>query len=311
MATVSFDRFDRPYQQHARQHLMHTLKYGARLTTIAGDTRFTVPRFSRTHPRLRCDLVHPSAREHDDFLNLHAMAWRSGPPSVVIPTAHDRDGIVYGVAWRDAVRDQLIYESGCEPAMHARKLNTKFIFNAKAGRAATSHIFCWGEYSQKPPLHSGAVIQELGDRILARSIASSVVMFIGRRQAQSALRARAMAEGHRVVSTSQVENIRAKVNGVAWVLLLFVDAGGDESSVLQAPAMRKLLTKATVTYIVVRFSSKVVRILQSMGYKVRCELGCMPQICAWHVATPHSIQLTPHSTQLAACHHLPAIACHR
>ena len=90
-------------------------------------------------------------------------------------------------------------------------------------------------------------MREFAARVLSRSIASSAVVLLGRPQPQWQLAAYARSQGHRVLLDSH--------EAVKWVLLLFMDSGGDENEAARLRVMAgPLLKKATVTYIVSRFS---------------------------------------------------------
>ena len=112
----------------------------------------------------------------------------------------------------------------------------------------------WGKFSSAPPLHSALVMAEMGNRVLTRSIAQSSVVLVGRPQPQQMLGRLAASQGHEVVSITSTRSLKERLGGLSgdWVLLLFVDAGGNEATVLSATMTA--LGRATVTYIVMRSS---------------------------------------------------------
>jgi hypothetical protein len=133
--------------------------------------------------------------------------------------------------------------------------------------AHPSFVFVgWAKFSAAPPLHSALVMTEMGNRVLARSIAQSSVVLVGRPQPQQMLGRLAASQGHEVVSITR--SLKERLGGLSrdWVLLLFVDAGGNEAPVLSATL--QALGRATVTYIVMRFQPRAVTKLFEKGYKV-------------------------------------------
>ena len=130
----------------------------------------------------------------------------------------------------------------------------------------------WAKFSSAPPLHSGLVMAEMAHRVLARSITQSSVVLIGRPQPQQMIRRLAEAQGHEVVSIRSApqsrRSLEERLGGLSrdWVLLLFVDAGGNEAPMLSATL--QALSRATVTYIVMRFQPQAVTQLLEKGYKV-------------------------------------------
>ena len=75
---------------------------------------------------------------------------------------------------------------------------------------------------------------EMGNRVLTRSIAQSSVVLVGRPQPQQMLGRLAASQGHEVVSITSTRSLKERLGGLSgdWVLLLFVDAGGNEATVL-------------------------------------------------------------------------------
>ena len=78
----------------------------------------------------------------------------------------------------------------------------------------------------------------------------------------------AASQGHEVVSITSTRSLKERLGGLSgdWVLLLFVDAGGNEAPMLSATL--QALGRATVTYIVMRFQPRAVTQLLEKGYKV-------------------------------------------
>ena len=76
---------------------------------------------------------------------------------------------------------------------------------------------------------------------------------------------RARAEGHHVIRAARTDAALEAVSrdAVGWVLLLFFDAGGDQHS------LRKLLRAATVTYVVMRLTTRGAALLRREQYKVQ------------------------------------------
>ena len=139
---VTFDTFERGHQRAALRYIRHDLGLDSRLHVGVGDTRHTVRSFAEAHRRVRCDLAHPSVpkREHSDMLALQAMS--RIPRALVMPTALGKQSEVYGPAgsWEDALRNGVIRNSTCRPAMRPRSVGTDFLF-AKENKLV-DHIFC-------------------------------------------------------------------------------------------------------------------------------------------------------------------------
>ena len=142
--------------------------------------------------------------------------------------------------------------------------------NLRATYAHPSFFVCsgWGKFSSAPPLHSALVMAEMGNRVLARSVAQSSVVLVGRPQPRQMLGRLAASQGHEVVSITGTRSLKERLGRLSgdWVLLLFVDAGGNEAPVLSATL--EALGRATVTYIVMRFQPRAVTELFEKGYKV-------------------------------------------
>ena len=126
----------------------------------------------------------------------------------------------------------------------------------------------WAQFASAPPLHSALVMAEMGKRVLARSITHSAVVLVGRPQPQQMIGRLAAAEGHDVIAIRSSRSLQERLGGISkdWVLLLFVDAGGNEAPTLSATL--QALRHATVTYIVMRFQPLAVKQLFEKGYKV-------------------------------------------
>ena len=124
----------------------------------------------------------------------------------------------------------------------------------------------WAQFASAPPLHSALVMAEMGKRVLARSITHSEVVLVGRPQPQQMIGRLAAAEGHGVTAIRNSRSLQERLSGKDWVLLLFVDAGGNEAPTLSATL--QALRHATVTYIVMRFQPLAVKQLFEKGYKV-------------------------------------------
>jgi hypothetical protein len=139
---VTFDTFERGYQRAALRYIRHDLGLDSRLHVGVGDTRHTVRSFAEAHRRVRCELAHPSVpnREHSDMLALQAMS--RIPRALVMPTALGKQSKVYGPAgsWEDALRNGVIRNSTCRPAMRPRSVGTDILF-AKENQLV-DHIFC-------------------------------------------------------------------------------------------------------------------------------------------------------------------------
>ena len=303
---VTFDTFEQSYQHAALHHMRHDLGLSSRLHVSIGDTLHSVRNFAEAHRHMRCDLAHPSlpGREHSDLLALHAMS--RIPTALVMTTvlrkqsvSHKRTTDSRVDAWDDALRDGLIWNSTCLPATRPRTVGSGNRFIQRASQeivqmscdsapfenldrrsnlgpkycmatrvsAHPSFVFAgWATFSAAPPLHSALVMTEMGNRVLARSIAQSSVVLVGRPQPQQMLGRLAASQGHEVVSITR--SLKERLGGLSrdWVLLLFVDAGGNEAPVLSATL--QALGRATVTYIVMRFQPRAVTKLFEKGYKV-------------------------------------------
>ena len=273
-SVVTFDVFDRSYQRVVLRYLQQTLGLSPRLKAVTGDSLNSVGNFAEAHRDLRCDLAHPSVpgRENSDLLSLRALSRRG---AWVMPTALGRDNAeVYGPrgSWPSAIRDGLIVDSRCAPAMRPRVVGSQYRFTAgpMMREALVDHIFCAGRYTITPPLHSGLVMTELGQRVLARSIAKGTIVLLGRPQPKHMLERLAHSQGHAVISVDDgpgwSHSLAVRVRQVDWVLLLFLDSGGEEGSTLNA-ALRAL-RHATITYIVVRFHPTAVMRLLDGQYNV-------------------------------------------
>ena len=277
---VTFDTFEQSYQRAALDYMRRELGLSSRLSSrlhaVAGDTLRTVPGFAAANPHIRCDLSHPSVprREHHDILSLYAM---SRAQALVMPTALGSNSVVYGSggSWKAALRDGLIWRSQCGAAMEARTVHSQYRFAQALGNVTVHHIFCWARFASVPPLHSGLVMNEFGHRVLARSIAQSAVVLVGRPQPKQMLARLAMTEGHTVVSVAGSSALRqvlqAKEGALDWVLLLFIDTGGAELVTLASTL--QVLRHSTITYIVMRFAPFAVRRLLEQYYTVRI-LSC-------------------------------------
>ena len=126
----------------------------------------------------------------------------------------------------------------------------------------------WARFSSAPPLHSALVMAEMAHRVLARSITQSSVVLVGRPQPRQMIGRLAEAQDHEVVSIRSSRSLEERLGGLSrdWVLLLFVDAGGNEAPMLSATL--QALGRATIMYIVMRFQPRAVTQLLYKGYKV-------------------------------------------
>ena len=99
-------------------------------------------------------------------------------------------------------------------------------------------------------------------------ITQSSVVLVGRPQPQQMIGRLAEAQDHEVVSIRSSRSLEERLGGLSrdWVLLLLVDAGGNEAPMLSATL--QALGRATVTYIVMRFQPRAVTELFEKGYQL-------------------------------------------
>mmetsp|Transcript_53988 Transcript_53988/g.65174 ORF Transcript_53988/g.65174 Transcript_53988/m.65174 type:complete len:430 (-) Transcript_53988:134-1423(-) len=142
---ITFDKFDRAYQQPSFEYLSRS--FPGRVRRVIGDSCRTVPRYFRDDDgggAERCDLIHGSSLCHTDNLDLVKFALRS--EGIVTSTAmhsisNDRS-VYFGsgkAQWRVLREKMCINDIVCFKE-EGNVLEKDFIFSRKG--ASMAHEFC-------------------------------------------------------------------------------------------------------------------------------------------------------------------------